>query len=708
MAKFSKGTSAGTSASIRQRFIFFSVILLLVILAGGSFAFFMSMTAIIGNSKSVELSQEVAIERITLEASVNGEIAIALKMADSPLIKRYFQNPLDEDLAAIAMEEIAGYRRAFAANTVFWVNDQDHMFYQDDAYVFTLDVNDPGNYWYLMTLNETELYNFNINFNPDLNVTNLWINAPVFDDFGRPIGILGTGIDLTFFIDSIYASYHGDSDLYFFNDLGEITGAENTRYVIDKVTLGELFEDLGEFLLEEAAILGRDEIISFNFQNSEVALGRVPALDWYALTIQELGPADYLNTSMSFLFLGMMGLIIVIFIIFNISILGVIKPIVNMAGILNVISTDWDMTKRLDINRKDEIGNLAGFFNTTFERIRELIFEIRSKTRSLSDTGKDLASSMSETAAAIIEISNNIQNMKGQVIHQSEEVSSASEAIEGIMAGLDNLNGNINLQAESVAESSSAIEEMLANIHSVTETLIKNSESIASLDESSEAGRLDLQKVGEDIQEIARESEGLLEINSVMENIASQTNLLSMNAAIEAAHAGEAGRGFAVVAEEIRKLADNSSQQSKTISTVLKKITSSIDAIRKSTDVVLARFETITRDVSLVSSQGNQIRNAMEEQETGSRQILEAIGKLNDVTRDVKAESEGMSKQSMNVINQSASLKRISQDVSNGMDEMNQGAALINTAVNRVNNISSLNKESIESLGEEIAKFKVE
>jgi len=113
------------------------------------------------------------------------------------------------------------------------------------------------------------------------------------------------------------------------------------------------------------------------------------------------------------------------------------------------------------------------------------------------------------------------------------------------------------------------------------------------LQSSSEEGGHGLKEVSVDIQEIAKESDGLMEINAVMENIASQTNLLSMNAAIEAAHAGEAGKGFAVVADEIRKLAESSSDQSKTIGTVLKKIAESIKNITGSTDNVLKKFEAI-------------------------------------------------------------------------------------------------------------------
>ncbi len=167
---------------------------------------------------------------------------------------------------------------------------------------------------------------------------------------------------------------------------------------------------------------------------------------------------------------------------------------------------------------------------------------------------------------------------------------------------------------------------MLANIQSVTQTLMKNVENVTELTQSSEAGHEGLRDVAYDIQDIARESEGLLEINAVMENIASQTNLLSMNAAIEAAHAGESGKGFAVVADEIRKLAESSSEQSKTISTVLKKIKASIDKISLSTDNVLKKFEVIDRGVKIVAEQEENIRNAMEEQDQGSKQILEAIG----------------------------------------------------------------------------------
>jgi len=211
-----------------------------------------------------------------------------------------------------------------------------------------------------------------------------------------------------------------------------------------------------------------------------------------------------------------------------------------------------------------------------------------------------------------------------------------------IQAMMHQLNEHVETQAASVDASSSAVEQMIANIRSVTNTLSQNSKNVRELEDASVAGHTSLNEVVSDIQGIARESESLLEINAVMQNIASQTNLLSMNAAIEAAHAGESGRGFAVVADEIRKLAESSSKQSKTIGGVLKSIKGSIDKITKSTDVVLNKFDAIGDGVKTVAEQEDTILQSMEEQGEGSKQILQSIGTVNEVTHQVKEAARRM------------------------------------------------------------------
>jgi methyl-accepting chemotaxis protein len=198
-----------------------------------------------------------------------------------------------------------------------------------------------------------------------------------------------------------------------------------------------------------------------------------------------------------------------------------------------------------------------------------------------------------------------------------------------------------------------------------------------------------------------------MEINSVMENIASQTNLLSMNAAIEAAHAGDAGRGFAVVADEIRKLAENSSEQSKIIGSILKKIKNSIDKVILSTANVNRKFEAIDSNIRIVSEQEENILSAMEEQGKGSRQILDVVSNVNEITRQVKSGSNEMLEGANEVIQESDNLEKTTQEITGGMNEMASGAEQINTAVHHVNEISSRNREGIDILVREVSRFKV-
>ncbi|MDR1175800.1 MAG: methyl-accepting chemotaxis protein [Treponema sp.] len=369
---------------------------------------------------------------------------------------------------------------------------------------------------------------------------------------------------------------------------------------------------------------------------------------------------------------------------------------------------EGDLTTRIKAGKVDEIGIMAGYVNQTLEKIRYTVATIKGQTNKLFDVGSELAENMVQTATAIQEITGNLQNVKDQTINQSASVTETAATMEQVTRNIDKLSSSVEVQTDSVSKSSSAIEEMLANIQSVTQTLVKNTDNVNHLTVSSEEGRTSLQTVASDIQEIARESEGLLQINGVMQTIASQTNLLAMNAAIEAAHAGEAGRGFAVVADEIRKLAESSGEQSKIISGVLKKIKESIDKISKSTGMVMNKFESIDNSVQTVSGQEANIRAAMEEQGQGSKQILEAIANLNELTRNVKQSSTEMMEGSEQVIKESRNLELVTQEITRGMNNMAAETEQINVAVARVNQISSQNKEYINTLAVEVSKFKIE
>jgi len=386
----------------------------------------------------------------------------------------------------------------------------------------------------------------------------------------------------------------------------------------------------------------------------------------------------------------------------------VTKPLVSVADTLKDISEgEGDLTKSISTKSADEIGDLAKYFNQTLDKIKHLIFSIKNESVTLSSVGTDLASNMNETAAAVNQITANIQSIKGRVINQSASVSQTHATMEQVVCNINKLDKLVQEQSKNVAQASSAIEQMVANTNSVTNTVISNANNVKILKDASEIGRNSLEEVSSDIQEISQESEGLLEINTVMQNIAGQTNLLSMNAAIEAAHAGEAGKGFAVVADEIRKLAESSSEQSKTISIILKKIKGAIDKITQSTGNVMTKFGAIDDSVRIVAEQEENILHAMEEQGVGSKQILEGVSKVNDITRQVSNRSEEMLLNANEVIRESENLEKATQEIKSGMNEMAGGADQINIAVHHVNDISGKNREGINTLIGEVSRFKV-
>ena len=384
-----------------------------------------------------------------------------------------------------------------------------------------------------------------------------------------------------------------------------------------------------------------------------------------------------------------------------------LKPVQAVVDMLKFLE-EGDLTHQVVVKTKDEIGVMKHSINHTLGRIKDMIKSIKKEARILHQIGTDLSSDMNESAAAVNEISANVQSIKTRILSQSASVSETHATMDQVVTNINKLNGHVENQSKNVSQASSAIEQMVANTRSVTESLVKNASNVKALREASEVGRAGLQDVAQDIQEIARESEGLMEINSVMQNIASQTNLLSMNAAIEAAHAGDVGKGFAVVADEIRKLAESSNEQSKTIGTVLKVIKDCIDKITKSTDNVLNKFEAIDTGVNIVVQQEENIRNAMEEQEIGSKQILQGIANVNEITQQVSSGSQEMLEGSKEVIRESEGLEKQTQEISSGIHEMASGAEQINIAINHINELSVKNRDNIALLLNEVTRFVVD
>jgi len=369
----------------------------------------LSMQQISRSNKSAELTKLLEVERTKLEISVNKEIDIVLKMAGSPQIKNYFEQPFNLEFKRIAENEINAFHRAIEGST-FWINDVDKIFYSSGAEPFQIDATDSVNYWYPLTLYETQTYNFNINYNPDLNVTNLWINAPVFNAQGKAVGILGIGIDISQFVNAVYNNYSGDACLYFFNAGGEITGARSVDLVATKKNIMDELKSLDDDILARAKGLSPNEIQTFTVESGQAAVVSIPTLQWYAIAVLHDSIGDF-KSSLTVFFIVVIFVIAFILILSNIFISGLFTQLQKtMASLEAASKAKSNFLANMSHEIRTPMNSIFGFSDLILEtenvspKVKEYLNNIKSSSGGLLKIISDLLDlSKIETGTIVIE-----------------------------------------------------------------------------------------------------------------------------------------------------------------------------------------------------------------------------------------------------------------------------------------------------------------
>ena len=366
-----------------------------------------------------------------------------------------------------------------------------------------------------------------------------------------------------------------------------------------------------------------------------------------------------------------------------------------------------DLTDRVAVKRNNEIGRLMTNLNMAIEHTHTMLTVLKEEADKMTAIGSDLSSNMEETAAAVKQISSNATTVKEKALMQAAGVTETAAAGEQIQGKLNLLVEGITRQSENITQSSALITRTAENMLRINKILSQNDELIKTVYGQMKAGTDGARAANEFVKKIAERSEALLEASQVIQNIASQTNLLAMNAAIEAAHAGESGKGFAVVADEIRKLAEESNMQGKQIGAVIKESTEIIAQVSEAGIQAEKTFTDVYGLISSISEKEDSIVGLMREQEENGAQVLSAIETINKVTRDVSSASVEMLEGGKQITAEMQKLAEITRETTDSMTEIASGAEQITDAVEEVVSIAEQNKASIEHLAQEVGRFKI-
>ncbi len=382
------------------------------------------------------------------------------------------------------------------------------------------------------------------------------------------------------------------------------------------------------------------------------------------------------------------------------------RPIVSIEKTIKSLGKG-DLRERAAVSTGDELGQLGENLNCFLDSLESSIGEIQAVSKENDELKRSLVQSLSGASSSTVEIDANAASIKRQVEGLDSRITGANEALRGMSRGLNEYAERIFDQDRMISSSSTSIEGVLGSIESIGVIAEGDRAAAEKLVAAAADGRVVFGDTFESLSGIARSVDDINEMSLVIQQIASRTNLLAMNAAIEAAHAGESGRGFAVVADEIRKLANEASASSKMISDTIRSVGKRMSEATGARDKASASFETMDAQIVSVTSSASKIDGLLGGIREETAAVLSSMRVVRETSARTAEGSAGVQAAAESVGGAVTESARVSQEVRSNIAEIVLGLREISSSIQGVSGLAGKLGEASARLDSAINAFRI-